>query len=751
MGATSVLAELRYQGEAPPGDGLPAVVVLDPTQRHSLDVGRQSDCSIVLDSPAQALMISRRHATLTCDASTGQWKLTDLKSTNGVLYNGIKVTEANLSNNDIVTFGGAKSTTVGAMPREKALRSIYVYKFVVHDDNISSSQTTPFSGQKRDRSASEREEDRERKRQEREEQEAEERANREQQERERREREHREQQQREEALARERERLQQEEKERRDRFAREDRERKERLEREEKQREEHSEKERERIEQERKRLEMEALEEEAAWRKKLENEKAELLQEKLKLDLEKREWEEKQRLEKEERQRLEKEAKKKEQQKMRDEEQKSKELAQRAKESGKKAAVVVVDLTVDDKDDGESAVQSSASSSRPRWWEENGCDNHMKLFEVPNISNEYKEVLAIFDQDKTLKQQAWQLPIFIDTYDIVSLQRIQNPVLWDCYSAFKNSKVKSNQEPNEIWTVHGSVQDSLDNIAANGFNRSYNGKNATVYGKGAYFAKLGNYSYAAQDQYAKPAADGTQKLILTMVIEGQKTVGNDSHVEPPYLDAKTRVRYDSTGDPSNTIVVTYKDQQAYPAYIVTFKRKPPKPVQPTPGTMKVLQSLGAGAAWASLNPHLQAAVTRAGVMAGHGKQKLAPVPMPTPNGSTGAAARVGGAVPAAVPKSLQRWTPAFMSSLGAHCWMCLGAGCMLCTPPGSAGPRFPFQQNLAQVANNGNKKNVRSPALPPPAAPSLIGAAAPTPNSSAWAAPKFPRNPASAAKKRKKK
>ena len=57
---------------------------------------------------------------------------------------------------------------------------------------------------------------------------------------------------------------------------------------------------------------------------------------------------------------------------------------------------------------------------------------------------------AIFDQDKMLKQQAWQLPIFIDTYDIVSLQRIQNPVLWDCYSALKHHKIKSNQEPNEI-------------------------------------------------------------------------------------------------------------------------------------------------------------------------------------------------------------------------------------------------------------------------------------------------------------
>jgi hypothetical protein len=55
--------------------------------------------------------------------------------------------------------------------------------------------------------------------------------------------------------------------------------------------------------------------------------------------------------------------------------------------------------------------------------------------------------------------------------------------------------------------------------------RSYNGKNATLYGKGAYFAKAGNYSYAAQQLYAKPHSDGTQRLILTWVLEGERTIG----------------------------------------------------------------------------------------------------------------------------------------------------------------------------------------------------------------------------------
>ena len=55
--------------------------------------------------------------------------------------------------------------------------------------------------------------------------------------------------------------------------------------------------------------------------------------------------------------------------------------------------------------------------------------------------------------------------------------------------------------------------------------RSYLGKNDTLYGKGAYFAKAGNYAYAAQPLYAKPQSDGTQRLILTWVLEGERTIG----------------------------------------------------------------------------------------------------------------------------------------------------------------------------------------------------------------------------------
>ena len=150
------------------------------------------------------------------------------------------------------------------------------------------------------------------------------------------------------------------------------------------------------------------------------------------------------------------------------------------------------------------------------------------------------------------------------------MERIQNPALWASYRAYRESQ----KEPNEIWAVHGSVLDSLKNIAANGFNRSYHGKNATAYGKGAYFAKTGNFTYSCSHQYAAPNTDGAQSMILARVVQGKSTLGTPDMLEPPYIEAETKLRYDTTTNSNGTIIVTYKDQQAYPAYLITFKRQP---------------------------------------------------------------------------------------------------------------------------------------------------------------------------------
>jgi hypothetical protein len=206
--------------------------------------------------------------------------------------------------------------------------------------------------------------------------------------------------------------------------------------------------------------------------------------------------------------------------------------------------------------DTRSLMERFRSSGLPEYWRANDADKHVQLFDVPKSSAEYKEVYDILARDA-----------FVTKYEIRRLQRIQNPALWAGYRAYRESK----NEPNEIWAVHGSVLDSLDNISANGFNRSYNGKNATVYGKGAYFAKTGNFTYSCSSRYAAPNTDGTQSMILARVVQGKSTLGTPDILEPPYIDAATKLRYDTTTDGSGLILVTYKDQQAYPAYLITFK------------------------------------------------------------------------------------------------------------------------------------------------------------------------------------
>jgi hypothetical protein len=105
---------------------LPAKIALDAS--HEVVVGREVPAGVVLDSPAQSLMISRSHARISC-THNGQWSIQDLQSTNGTQVNGLKVSHAGLQGGDVITFGGAKSTALNQRPGPNAKQSIYTYSF----------------------------------------------------------------------------------------------------------------------------------------------------------------------------------------------------------------------------------------------------------------------------------------------------------------------------------------------------------------------------------------------------------------------------------------------------------------------------------------------------------------------------------------------------------------------------------------------------------------------------------------------
>lgn len=91
---------------------------------------------------------------------------------------------------------------------------------------------------------------------------------------------------------------------------------------------------------------------------------------------------------------------------------------------------------------------------------------------------------------------------------------------------------------------------------------------ATVYGKGAYFAR--DFSYSAQPMYSPADADGHKYVFQCLGLTGQFTVGKSDMIEPPIRQQK--IRYDSvTNDVNNpAIFVIFKDTHAYPEYLITF-------------------------------------------------------------------------------------------------------------------------------------------------------------------------------------
>jgi poly [ADP-ribose] polymerase 10/14/15 len=160
---------------------------------------------------------------------------------------------------------------------------------------------------------------------------------------------------------------------------------------------------------------------------------------------------------------------------------------------------------------------------------------------------------------------------------------------------------------------HGSAPEVIPKICQQGFNRSFCGKNAVVYGKvgtckvfpgwdaanrvfktpsamnllswitimtlgnsstdqGVYFANNSLYSnrYSFSD-----SKSGVKRMFLCRVLVGEFCKGNNGQLVPDERDASNNVLYDSTTDSLDVkqrdMFVTYHDAQAYPEYLLEYK------------------------------------------------------------------------------------------------------------------------------------------------------------------------------------
>tara|TARA_Y100000741_G_scaffold364786_2_gene356995 strand:+ start:370 stop:1017 length:648 start_codon:yes stop_codon:yes gene_type:complete len=133
-----------------------------------------------------------------------------------------------------------------------------------------------------------------------------------------------------------------------------------------------------------------------------------------------------------------------------------------------------------------------------------------------------------------------------------------------CYEVMREL-MKSGTE--HRWLFHGTTAAAVPLICRDGFNRSFCGRNATVYGNGVYFTSDINYS--AQNIYSVPDDKHIKRIFAASVLVGHTCQGRSGQITP---DVCNNIMCDSTVDnvKNPSIYVIYKDFQAIPEYLISF-------------------------------------------------------------------------------------------------------------------------------------------------------------------------------------
>uniref|UniRef100_A0A8C1XM30 Poly [ADP-ribose] polymerase n=1 Tax=Cyprinus carpio TaxID=7962 RepID=A0A8C1XM30_CYPCA len=198
-----------------------------------------------------------------------------------------------------------------------------------------------------------------------------------------------------------------------------------------------------------------------------------------------------------------------------------------------------------------------ATEDIPQHWDAMAPNELHKKFNLQPTSTEYQDVLKHFQAS-------------CPNNKVLKIERIQNPGMWKNYQNNKSVMEKKNgHQNNEKRLFHGTSEQTLGHIEKSGFNRSYAGKNAAAYGNGTYFAL--NASYSSSNTYSVPNAQGQKHMYLCRVLTGDYTRGQTGMIVPPAKNSNCDL-YDTVVDKTNapTIFVVFRDDNAYPEYLITF-------------------------------------------------------------------------------------------------------------------------------------------------------------------------------------
>jgi len=212
-----------------------------------------------------------------------------------------------------------------------------------------------------------------------------------------------------------------------------------------------------------------------------------------------------------------------------------------------------------------------------------GCDDE-KLFEVPKDTEEFARVVAV------VKAQPREPPAYIlsppeawEQVQVLKVERVENGAVHDGCTAPYYSSIRRAVEDQGLvfepgvhtsWAFHGADQKAIESIVSNpiaGFQPLACGsRGASLWGSGTYFAR--DAKYVADGGFCgQPAADGTRKMLLTLLMTGMPCLGDPQHKGVLPIRQNPH-RYNCSVDSMSSpeVYIMQQSGAAHPAYLVTF-------------------------------------------------------------------------------------------------------------------------------------------------------------------------------------
>jgi len=219
-----------------------------------------------------------------------------------------------------------------------------------------------------------------------------------------------------------------------------------------------------------------------------------------------------------------------------------------------------------------------------RYWastQHRGLDGQT-LYEVPYGSEEFQQVVTVFRESP--KEQAFYQGLCDAAWKntgIVKIERIENglqetgsaqPYYESLRKSIEDQGISFEPGLHTRWAFHGtSALESIVNNPMAGFQPLLSGTRlGSLWGAGTYFAR--DAKYVVDTNLCSPAADGTRKMLMCLLMTGMPCVGSPDHLWVlPFR--QTSHRYNSAVDSlsSPEIFVMQHPSSAHPAYVVTFR------------------------------------------------------------------------------------------------------------------------------------------------------------------------------------